>query len=393
MEHKSLSWTWVDTVFLAVRGVWFIIWIIIFFNNPFFHHLGISLSVLLAWLCLAYLLPQCFIVPRNVNLRLYPLIEMIGSGSLYIYLLLIIESDSSIMLIPAVIVGLYFSRNLLWYSSLLGIICIPLAGIVFDRGTLVINLTHILNNGIALGVGFAFNRVVLLLKENQKQYLLIQEQNRTLEQYAQKIENLTLLEERNRLAKELHDTMGHTFTSVIIGMDGVMANMARADYEKAIQKLSKLRKLTKSGLDEIRTNIHQIAPTEENARLSESLSLLASEFAQHTNTRVSFSANGLEYEVNQMIKWTFIRCLQEALTNAKRHGKAQSIEVAIEFQPESLFLKIKDDGLGSDQLEFGFGLTGMRERLQNLQGELTVKSNIGAGTEMICSIPRGKKND
>lgn len=392
-EIKSLGWTWIDSVFLAVRGVWFIIWLIIFLNNTFFYHLGISLLVQLIWLCIAYLVPQVFIIHKKANPRLYPLTEMMITGSLYVYLFVIEESDSSIMLIPAVILGFYFSRNFIWGSSLAGIILIPLACILLDRGYLVVNLTHVLNNGIAIGVGFAFNRVVLLLKQNQKQYQLIQEQNRTLEQYSQKIESLTLLEERNRMARELHDTLGHTFTSVIIGMDGVMANITRADYEKALKKLSALRKLTKSGLDEIRKNIHQIAPIQDNIWLSKSLSELVREFALHTETTVTFHTIGSEYEVNQAMKLTFIRCLQEALTNAKRHGKAQSIHVTIEFQMEGLFLKIKDDGLGSNELKFGFGLKGMKERLQNLHGEIIVKSGVEMGTEIICSIPRGKTID
>jgi signal transduction histidine kinase len=384
---KTSKWTWVDSVFIAVRGLWFLIWIIIFINNPLFHHLEVPLILLLTWLCFAYIVPQFLMLPRYHNLRLYPVAEQIFTGSLYVYLLLIVQSDSSIMLIPAVILGLYYSKRFMWWSGFAMILVIPVIGFFFGKESFVIYVTHVFNNGIALGVGFAFNRMAMLLKKNQEQYRVIQEQNKTLEQYARKVENLTLLEERNRMARELHDTMGHTFTSVIIGMDGVLSNLARSNYEKANAKLQALRQLTKDGLDEIRISIHQMAPEVDHELLSTRLLILAEEFEAHTNTKVHFKTVGEEFEVSQPIQLMFIRCLQEGLTNAKRHGHADGINITVEFWPEYLSLRIKDDGNGTGSIKAGFGLKGMKERLQSFNGQLTINTKKGEGTEVVCSVP------
>ena len=201
------------------------------------HETSVPYIGLLVWLILSYLLPQVFLLPINRSLQKYYLVEFLTTGSLYVYLLLFIGSDSSLLLIPLISLGLYFSNRFLWWSVSFLLMMIPIMGLLLHSEPLVVLLTQLLNNMIALGVGFTFNRMDVLFKKNQKQYLLITEQKIVLEQYAKQVERLTLLEERNRMASELHDTAGHTFTSVIVGIDGIIANLKRSDIERALKKL------------------------------------------------------------------------------------------------------------------------------------------------------------
>ena len=81
------------------------------------------------------------------------------------------------------------------------------------------------------------------------------------------------------------------------------------------------------------------------------------------------------------------RCLQESLTNAVRHGKASNISVQLHFDDQQLRLQIEDNGIGMKEIQFGFGLSGMKERLEQVQGTLSVQSNVEQGTLIVCNIP------
>jgi signal transduction histidine kinase len=197
-----------------------------------------------------------------------------------------------------------------------------------------------------------------------------------------------LLEERNRMAGELHDTIGHTFTSVIAGIDGVIANLKRSDKERAESKLQILRDLTRKSLENLRKNIHGMADeAEEIGSFIDKLAVLANEFSLNTGTKVSFQYFGLEHDLSHHAEHTLMRCLQEALTNAKRHGNAQKIDVKLNYKKEQVSLTILDNGKGTDTIQLGFGLNSMKQRLQALNGNLEIKVESGAGMELICTIP------
>jgi signal transduction histidine kinase len=226
-----------------------------------------------------------------------------------------------------------------------------------------------------------------LLTENKEQYQLIQEKNKALVQHIKQIEKMTIVEERNRMARELHDTIGHTFTSVIMGMDAV-SYLIEADPEKAKEKLDVLRNVARNGLEEVRNNIHAIAD-EESSSLSIQVNLLTNEFALHTGTKTHTHVKGKEYEVSKQVRWTLIRCLQESLTNAKRHGQALRVEVTLKFSPRQIQLKISDDGIGASDIQPGFGITAMKERVRPLNGDLQLQTEQGKGMTVICTLPTG----
>jgi signal transduction histidine kinase len=375
------KWTWVDMVFCGIRVLWLLLWVMIFVSNTDFHERTMPFWGLILWVFLAYLIPQFFLLPTNLSLPSYYAAEFLFSGSLYGYLLLFVSSDSSLMLIPLISIGLYFSHRKSWWFAASIAITFPVLGLLLKSESVVVLLTHLLNNVIALGVGFSFNRMVVLLKENQ-------EQKRVLEQYAKKVESLTLFEERNRMAGELHDTIGHTFTSVIVGIDGIIANIKRSNLDRAESKLLRLRDLTRKSLEELRKNIHEMTdPTEELESFSEKLAALANEFTVHTGTIVNFQQFGLKFELSHHAEHTLMRCLQEALTNAKRHGNAETINVELDFKNDEVILTIRDDGNGTDTVQLGFGLTNMKQRLRALNGDLQIVAKSGVGMELICRIP------
>ncbi|WP_308636921.1 sensor histidine kinase [Paenibacillus silvisoli] len=218
-----------------------------------------------------------------------------------------------------------------------------------------------------------------LLEENERQ-------RQVLEHYAKQVENITLLEERNRLARELHDTVGHTLTSVIMGLDALSYLMAEAP-EEASASIRQLRSVSRKGLEEMRKQIHHIAPEHGEESLKAQLRRIADEFAVHTGTNMAFKADGPEISVPLQMTLTLIRCLQESLTNAKRHGGAGEIGITLTILPDSLALAVQDNGCGMEEIRYGFGLSAMKERIEAYQGELTVRSMKNGGTTVYCQLP------
>ncbi len=241
---------------------------------------------------------------------------------------------------------------------------------------------------IFYGISYALQKGALAINAIKQKLSLIKEQYTILEQYSSQIEKMTLLEERYRMARELHDTIGHTFTSMILGMEALKAHIHTGEGEA---KLQGMLKLARTGLDDIRRQVHQMDPTEEALPLDRSLLQIMDEFETNTGVRVVFRTMGEPYPVMKQAKLALYRCLQEALTNASRHGHASVIQVLLQYDPAQLMLQVQDNGKGKDNLQYGFGLTGMKERLAPLQGKLYIDSQADSGTVLTCMIPNSSQ--
>lgn len=387
-------WHWIDWSLFAILVLWFATGIAYLLSNPNdFDQIPISVFVIGLFVCTVF--PLLFWRPNYTNLALFPISVLLTSGSLQIYLASISQKPFTILYCQMIAVGFLSDRKYVWWTAPVFTLGFPIAFLFIIHGDYGIGdmVVDVLNSVLFFGMGLSLQRVhsmnektEKLLAENRRQYQLIHEQNNALEQYANQIEQLTLLEERNRMARELHDTVGHTFTSVIMGMDAV-SYLIEASPSKAKEKLDVLRSVTRKGLEEVRRSIHQMAPEGDDQLLSQQLARLANEFALHTGTVVSMHTAGEEYELPKQVKLTLIRCLQESLTNAKRHGRAAKVEVILIYDTSQIMLKVEDDGIGTDQLKRGFGISAMQERITALQGILEVASAKGHGTTVLCEIP------
>lgn len=390
MSEQPRTWQWLDFLLTMVRAGWFIILAILFITDP--GHTGMSYYVLLIWLLVAFTVPQLFWQPGTINTVLYPLAELACIGGLQVFMALALHKSLLVLAVPLITVGYFIDRKNWWW--IIGIVLlVPLAGLAIPGNPVPGILLAVMQNLLMLALGYIFrqlldahNKTRQLLRENKQQYQLIQEQNQMLVAHANQIEQLTQLEERNRMARELHDTVGHTFTSVIMGMDAVSYLIDPAP-DKAKAKLDVLREVARNGLAEVRQSIHQIAPSDGDLPLSQHIARITKEFSLHTGTNVSITTGGEAYEATLPVKLAIMRCIQESLTNALRHGQAKNIAINVSFNPDQIVLTIEDDGLGSDELKPGFGLTSMRQRLAALHGSLECRSAKGKGTRITCIIP------
>ncbi|RSK25788.1 sensor histidine kinase [Bacillus sp. HMF5848] len=385
------KWMWIDYVLTFVRLFFYGTGIVYFSSNP--SEMGMDEAFFFLWFFLCVFAPHLFWNPRYIHDVLFAITEFLLVGSFYIYFTFFLKTSSgfTLLMMPALVIGFIARKHTLIFSPI--ILLILTACVVY----LDIAFVDVLNNLFVLIMlftfGYMFNRLLhtqstmkKLLEENEEQTTIIHTQNRALEQYANKVEELTLESERNRIAGELHDTVGHTFTSVIVGID---AAIYLIDYspETAKERLEKLRNATKTSLQEVRAQIHNMAREDEQLSLSSKLENLAKEFSEYTNTEVSVQTTGREYTVTRSIGIILNRCLQEALTNAKRHGEATKVTVLLYFNMTEIRLIVHDNGKGNEELQFGFGLQMMKDRLSLVNGELTVKSDEATGTLLTCIIP------
>lgn len=357
------------------------------------HELITNIQAILAIL-LSYGVPFLFWRPDYINSTFYPIAVLLTGIPLQLFLSWMQQDAYLTINCPLMVIGFLTDRKNAWWTAPIFMVAMPVEYFFILHSEMGVGqlFSIILNAVLFFAIGLSLQRVVTsnektekLLAENQRQYHLIHEQNNALEQYANQIEQLTLLEERNRMARELHDTVGHTFTSVIMGMDAV-SYLIETVPDKAKEKLDVLRSVTRNGLEEVRRSIHQMVP-EGDMLLSQQLTRLANEFALHTGTQIRFTTVGDEFDIPKQTKLSLIRCLQESLTNAKRHGRASTVEVTLTYSDDLVDIRIEDDGVGTEQLKVGFGINAMQERIFALQGTLQVSSTIGQGTVVHCSIP------
>ncbi|MBS4214604.1 sensor histidine kinase [Neobacillus rhizophilus] len=392
MKKTDHDWIWVDWFIFFLRLCWYLSGILYFYlhmedlgGKSFFLFVGI--------LTVSYIVPHIFWRPGYKDPVFYPIAELIVAGGASIYFNIVSQLDlgASMVLMPILMIGFLATKQTAKWTYPLFFLGLPIPRL-WTMDTVDYFLQYI-DIFIFFGFGACFNYVIQsrqktkrIIEENHKQYQLIQEQYRVLQQYAEQIEKVTLLQERNRLAQELHDTIGHHFTSVTVGLDAI-SYLLETDVDKAKQKIEMLANVSRKGLEDIRKNIHQIAPAENDEPLSFLLHQIADNFKKNTDTDVQFHMKGKEFSISKNIKLVFIRCLQEALTNAKRHGGASEIIIDYIFSNSEIVLIIENNGTPIDALHPGFGITAMKERIGELQGNLEISSGEHCGVKLTITVP------
>ncbi|MDZ5610137.1 response regulator, partial [Bacillus pseudomycoides] len=365
------KWFWYDWIFVSVRTFWLFVIICADFIHPSL--INASLWIVLSLAIVVYLVP---LIVRYRKENWYLAVDVTTSGLFYLYLAYVAPGLLWSFVLLVMIIGLAnIQKNYVWTGVLCGIVFPALNSWIANY----LPYEFIVSCSLGFIIGMAFN----ILIQYHKQARIIQEQKLLLEQHIKRIEELTLIEERNRLSHELHDTIGHTLTSLIVGVESLRSSVPDSQFER----IDSLVGIAQHSLDDIRKHLHQLSHNPLNHSLSESLRLLTEEFMSSTGTTVTFRVIGNETLVMQKINFCLYRCLQESLTNAIRHGKASAISVQLHFDRQQLRLQIEDNGIGMEEIEFGFGLNGMKERLEQYHGTLSVHSGAQEGTFVICNIP------
>ena len=212
--------------------------------------------------------------------------------------------------------------------------------------------------------------------------------NKRLREYALQIEELTISKERNRLAREIHDGLGHYLTTIFMQIEATSLLINKNPGE-ATESLEKAGKLTKEALDDVRRSVETLrGDNEEFYSLPEKINHL---FDNLNSDKIEseFKVIGNARKISTQGELTIYRSVQEMLNNTIKHANASHILAHLDYATDdkNVILDYKDDGIGSNNPTGGFGIISMRERVKLLNGKIDINTNPGEGFRITIEIP------
>lgn len=258
----------------------------------------------------------------------------------------------------------------------------------------------------ALNVGMFMGFIILLVREQVSENARIiylndalrnanqelQNANMQLENYAKGIEEMTQTRERNRLAREIHDTLGHALTGIAMGAEACSV-LIDAKPEMAKEQLLTISNVAKQGIKDVRRSVNALRPDAlEKENLLAAVTKCIDDMRQTTGVDIQFTCNATLDKFHEDEEDVIYRIVQESITNAIRHGHATRIQIDMEKIFSTLNIRIKDNGCGAEKIKKGFGLHHMEERIAMLQGELMVDGSDGFLIEAKIPIRWGKED-
>jgi signal transduction histidine kinase len=302
-------------------------------------------------------------------------------------------------------------------SGLLIIIVLPLvshAQMLFsNRGALVIaalitavsastigfltNWTALFTSALSIGAGvvFVFVFTQVALREQQARAEVerlaadLRAANDKLREYAVQVEELATAKERNRLAREIHDSLGHYLTVINVQIEAARAVIGN-DPPRALDALRKAQSLAQEGLADVRRSVAALraSPTEDRP-LPEALAALAAE-NRASGLLTELAVTGAPRPLPPQTELTLYRAMQEGLTNIRKHARAARVDITLDYgDNERVRLVVRDNGVGEspDGRPGGYGLLGVRERTHLLGGEVRIQSVEGQGFTLEVELP------
>jgi signal transduction histidine kinase len=215
------------------------------------------------------------------------------------------------------------------------------------------------------------------------------EANRRLREYAVQAEELSATRERNRIAREIHDTLGHFLTVANVQLEAARV-LAPTDPAKAREAAGKAQAFVQEGLQDIRRSVAALRSSPlDNKPLAQALQELVN-LANTESPAADFAVLGTPRKLASPVELSLYRAAQEGLTNARKHAHAKSLRVRLDFQIErTVALSVQDDGDGAAMgpEQSGFGLRGLRERAHLLGGTLEIQTAPNAGFLLKFEVP------
>ena len=201
------------------------------------------------------------------------------------------------------------------------------------------------------------------------------------------------LKERTRLAQELHDTLEQSLTGIGLQLD-TAGRLSNKEPDRASHHLELARSLMTQSQLELRRSIWDLHSRElEQFELANALLASGGQMLDGTGVRFDVTTEGQVRPLSEVVEENLLRIGREALTNIIKHSEAKTVTIELKFGPQSVTLKIKDDGRGfapdnpAGTKDGHFGLTGIRERTNRLKGKLAIESAPGGGTSVEVEIP------
>ena len=203
-------------------------------------------------------------------------------------------------------------------------------------------------------------------------------------------------EERQRVARDIHDGPAQSMSNVVLKAE-ICERLIDVDLERAKHELQNLKAIVRECLNDVRRIIYNLRPMSlDDLGLVPTMQRYILTFQEETGIAVSFKTRGIYDNIKPVISLTVFRIVQEAINNIKKHAEAENVVINVEFLEEDLKLYVYDDGKGfscnelnyrSEDVNSGFGLMSMKERVELLNGKFDITSQPGKGTRLNILIP------
>ncbi len=314
------------------------------------------------------------------------LIQVSGVGPIFITLLFILSVNA--MLYNSLKIGMVW---LAVFSLLSGWIFFDL-----DQGGISASLRYMLiYAGGFLFFGITTQALAQARQAQQQNNLLLKElqaKNQQLEEYARQVETLAIVEERNRLAREMHDTVGHRLTAAAVQLEAAQ-RLVPTDPDKASSLIGAGRQQVRDALQDVRQTVGRLRePVEIELSLPQALRRLTAGFQEATGLQIHLEIEPGDLSYSAAQRLALYRCAQEGLTNIQRHAEASQAWIKFNHSQHRAVLQISDNGkgvpdAGETSLTPGYGLRGLQERASQLGGSASLTNRPEGGAVLSFQIP------
>ena len=296
-----------------------------------------------------------------------------------------------LVLIPIILLAwAYGRRGSLWGSTWATLLHVSggywmMRSELLDRG-------HLLGELLRIGLIYLVPLIVsMLARRERRQVEELEAAHARLRRHTATVEQLAVSRERNRLARELHDTLAHSLAALTVHL-GALRTLLDHDPKAAEEATDRALQVAREGLEESRQAIQALR--EEplvTLGLVAAVRAEVESFENRLGVATSLTVAGQEGELTADEARALFRIMEEALANVERHASADEVTVQLVFGTDRIDVAIQDDGVGFETSEVDpnrYGLIGMRERAAMIGAELAVRSLPGRGTEVWCSLQR-----
>ena len=234
--------------------------------------------------------------------------------------------------------------------------------------------------------------IMNVLAENhevEEELAMVSKVNTELNNYMALSEKIAEDRERKRIAREIHDTLGHALTGISAGLDAVGV-LIDIDPNRAKEQVKSVSEVVREGIQDVRGSLNRLRPGAlEGRTLKDALEKMIREYQTLSNLQVDLHYEWVDVDMDVMIEDTIFRVIQESMTNAVRHGHASQMSLHFFENEEDYLIELQDNGVGFETLTYGYGLKQMMERISILGGQLQFESRDGFFTRI--SLPKYKE--
>jgi signal transduction histidine kinase len=232
---------------------------------------------------------------------------------------------------------------------------------------------------------FAIFGMSLLAKIAFQQKNQLTRDNEQLRIASIELERKAQLQERTRISREIHDSVGHTLTSALTGLQTAAFAIEKNHFPLAKEMIDRTKEYVLIGLNDVRSSVHLLRDNLPSHQFIPELIKLIDETKKSTNVEVAYEIDKTMPELSPMIELTIYRALQEGLTNGVRHGPSTYFHFSLTYHAEYIRFILSDNGKSASQIVRGFGLNAMNERVEEVGGELSI-SNTGSASGITLEI-------